>query len=71
LERLKLEAKRAGVTVAALVRTYALARVRPRPFATVGSNNLPSNPASTPETSSGLRVRGYSGAYSPTTGKNR
>jgi hypothetical protein len=71
LERLKVDAERAGVTVALLVHTYALARPGPLPHATIGSRNVASNPPSTPETSSGIRVRGYSGTYSPTIGKNR
>ena len=71
LERLKADAEHAGVTVAVLVRTYALDQRRRLPHATIGSRNVASNPPSTPETSSGIRVRGYSGTYGPTIGKNR
>jgi hypothetical protein len=71
VQRLEREAARAGTSVPALVRELALTRPHLRALASIGSNNLPSNPPSAPETSSGIRVRGYSGAYTPAVGRNR
>jgi len=71
LERLRSEAERAGIPVSALLRRHALARPYARSVAMVGSNNVASNPPSTAETSSGIRVRGFSGAYTPNVSRNR
>jgi len=71
LERLKQESKRVGMPVSAVIRKHALTRPSLPTFVSIGSNNIPSNPPSTPETSSGIRVKGYSGTYTPTVGKNR
>jgi hypothetical protein len=71
LRRLEREAEGAGMSVAELVRELVVARPHLRPLAYIGSNNLASNPPTTPETSSGIRVRAYNGAYTPVVGKNR
>ena len=71
LHRLESEAAGAGTSVAALVHELVVARPHLRVHASIGSNNLPSNPPSARETSSGVRVRGYSGAYAEGVGRNR
>ena len=71
LHRLEDEAARAGTSVAVLVQRLAVQHPRHRAVASLVSSNLPSNPPASPETSSGIRVRGYSGGYSPVVGRNR
>jgi hypothetical protein len=71
MQALEAAATRAGTSVPDLVRRRALMGPDLRPAASLRPTNLPSNPPFTPETSSGIRVRGYSGAYTPVVGRNR